>query len=720
MSKEELTFNALLSQFMEKQINALDQAEGVTTSYLDSKVREELLNQVKDVVEEPNRPKLFDRVSLKNMSELFEEVDNFYQQLQQETHPVHLVYPDPSIWFQQSYNYMFDTVAFLEMVRFFAGGKTPDEKEIAFRTLVSKLIKTQDTVRTISSNSEFLKQYLENQTQLKEQFPAIFAEKNNLPEPLSPSETVTSLLQEFVNDLSKSCLALMDELEIDVPAGSQKALDSKLYYEGLILMMRHSAADLFGELGSDDYPILVEELTKVSRQTQIHPNIFLFQHAKRQYLIHWLVHDLRKKDREGADTFYQAGKAAVYAKFKKLSLDRPVLEQLVQRENLENAEVIEAEINSLNALTEDDLYALLLKIYTFYKNDELLSQNMPLAPQALSSSGDITWDKQNMVAQTAKKVKELEATGGGAGKKASKFSSMLVGLKKATKVFSIASKRVDNKKAQKVVTTERSAASEASSGPPEPPPPPPPSIEVRHTGTLIEPCFPLPKRDCLNPVQGQKQDLSFNNSDDLAGVAPLEQGYIINIFNLENEPNLPEINKNFLKFGEMVRIVLDAYGDTSQRIQKKYTSGVNVESFSEEVLYLKIKEDVILVVGITQMGAGKKMGTLPDKQTAYFRLFVKGSLARGLNKFGVPSVLKEFKVNEKAQQFKEIAIPTHYKEAPQYQAVLVDALASVIEGLPEKDFIALNDDEAVGFVSILQQKARELIEQKGIKMSREV
>ncbi len=720
MSQEDLTFNALLSQFMAKQINALDQAEGISTSYLDSKARAELLDRVKDVVEEPNKPKLFDRVSLKNMSQLFDEMDNFYQQLQQETHPIRLIYPDPLIWFQQSYKYMFDTVAFLEMVRFFAGGKTPDEKEIAFRTLVSKLIKTQDTVRTISNNTEFLNQYLENQTQLAEQFPAIFAEKSNLSEPLSASETVLSLLQEFVNDLSKSCLTLLDELEIDVPSPAQKALDSNLYYEGLILMMRHSSSDLFGELGSDDYSILVDELTKVSQQTQIHPNIFLFQHIKRKYLIHWLVQGLREKDREEADNFYQGGKAAVYAKFKRLSLDQTILDQLAQRENLDNAEVIEAETNSLNALTEDELYALLLKIYTFYKNDELLSQNMPLAPQALSSSGDITWDKQNMVAQTAKKVKELEATGGGAGKRASKFTSMLVGLKKATKVFSIASKRVDNKKAQKMVTTERPAASEESAGPAEPPPPPPPSIEVRHTGTLIAPCFPLPKRDCLNPVQGQKQDLSFNNSDDLAGVAPLEQEYIINMFNLDNESNQPEINKNFMKFAETVRMILDAYGEVTQRIQKKYTSGVNVESFSEQVLYLKIKEEVILVLGVTQMGEGKKLGKLPNKQTAYFRLFVKGSLSKGLNKYGVPSVLKEFSLSDKSHQFKEIAIPTHYKEAPQYQAVLVDALASVIEGLPEKDFTVLNDDDAVGFVSILQQKARELIEQKGIKMSRGV
>ncbi|MBF0278556.1 MAG: hypothetical protein HQM13_12220 [SAR324 cluster bacterium] len=707
MPEGELTFNALLLQAIDKG--------AVASALLDQTARQELLDQLKDVTEDQGKPKMFDRISLKQIAALFDVAEKFYTEIQDENHPAHLIYGNPTEWFQQSYKFMYDPVSFMEVVRFFAGGKTQEEKEITFRTLISKLIKTQDTVRTIAKNKEFIKKYLEENNLLQEKYPALYAKEKNLPQPLSAEVSVMNSLKAFVDDTSQSCLTLFEELDIELPDPARPPAESKQYYEALVLTIRHAPEDLFGELGSDDYSILVEGLGKVCQQTQLYSSIFLFQHVKRAYLIYWLVHTLRQNDREGSSEFYQGGKAEVYAKFKPITIDQSIIQQLGQREHLDNQEVIDAETLSLNQLTEDDLYQLLLRMYTSYKNDELMAQNMPLAPQALSASGDITWDKQNMVAQVNRKVKVLEATGGGAGKSASKFSSMFVALKKATKVFTVASKRVDEKK-KKALASQQAGLSAEPSTPAEPPPPPPPPLKIGHTGVKIEPCFPLPKRDCLNPVPGQKQDMSFNNSDDQAGVAPLEQEGLINMFNLENLPNQPSVNPNYFKMGEAISLILESYDSEVQRLKKMYVSGVNKNSFTEQVLYLKIKEDVILTLGITQMGEGKNIGNLPKKETSYFRLFVKGDLSKGLTKYKVPSALKEFQTSDKSTQFKEIAIPTHYKEAPKYQAVLVDALALVIESLPQSVFDKLNAED--GFISLLQEKAKILIEQQGIKMER--
>lgn len=712
MAGEVVTFNSLLAQFVESQMQAVEKGENVS-QFLDRSARQALLLKVKDVVEDVDKPKLFDRTSLKHIGVLFNEAEKFRERLNAQDHPARLVFPDPQAWFQQSYKFMFDSVSFLEIVRFFAGGKTQDEKEIFFRTLVSKLIKTQETIRTISQNKPFLERYFKDYPQLAEKYPAVFAKRFKLSAPMPPERTVQAALKVFVDGLSRTCLNLLSELDISLPEPAQKAMDTKLYYDALILAIRHSPTDLFGELGSDDYSILVEELAKVSQQSHFHAHIFLFQHIKRIYLTDWLTFTLRENDRNGAEIFYQAGKADVYQKFTPLQMKKDSLEQLKQREHLDSTDVIKEESRALNELSEDDLYALLLKMYTLYKSDDLLG-DMPLAPQSLSSGGDISWDKQNMVAQAGKKAKDLEKTGGGAAK-AGRFMSMFSSLKKATKVFTVASKKVDDKKKKVSASTLPSAE---SAPPPEPESPPPPAIKMEHTGVRIEPCFPMPKRDCLNPVPGQKQDLSFNNSDSDAGVAPLEQEYIINMFNIENGPNLPKLNKNYLKWSNTVATILKSYGDDIARIQKKYVSGVNVDSFHEEVLYLRTKENVILVVGVTQMGQGKNVGTIPNKKTAYFRLFVKGDLAKGLTKFGVPSTLKEFKLEDKSHQFKEISIPTHYKEAPKYQAILIDALASVVEGLPQSEYDVLNDENLVGFVPVLQAKARDLIDKRGIQMER--
>lgn len=714
MAEEALTFNALLTQFVEAQMKAVEQGGG-EMKFLERAERQTLLNKVKDVVEDVDKPKLFDRTSLKNINSLFDEAERFRTRVTSENHPSNWIYPNPEEWYQQSYKFMYDSVSFLELVRFFAGGKTQDEKEIFFRTLVSKLIKTQETVRTIGQNKEFLSRYFSQFPDLEKNYPVFLSERLKQPEPFPPAKALLISLKMLVDSLSRSSLKLLEELDIGLPDAAQKALDSKLFYDALILTMRHAPTDLFGDLGSDDYSILVEELAKISQQSHFHPNVFLFQHIKRNYLIDWLVNTLRQLDRDGSETFYQAGKAEVYENFAALDVEKGLLDQLKEREQLDNPEVLEEEIKRLNTLSEDEIYALLLKMYTAYKNDELLAGEMPLAPQALSSSGDISWDKQNLVAQANKKAKDLEASGGGA--KAGRFKSMFVSLKKASKVFTMASKKVDDKKKSVGMASTKVASAEAAP-PSEPPGPPPPVIKMEHTGVRIEPCFPMPKRDCLSPVPGQKQDLSFNNSDSDAGVAPLEQEFIVNMFNVGNEPNLPKLNPNYTKWQNTVATILRSYGDEARRVQKKYVSGVNVDSFNEEVLYLRTREDVVIVFGTTQMGQGKSVGTMPNKQTSYFRLFVKGDMSKGLTKFGVPSALKEFLIEEKSHQFKEISIPTHYKEAPKYQALLVDSLAAVIEGLPQTEYDMLKDENMIGFVPVLQEKARDLIEKKGVDMER--
>ncbi len=719
MPDSPLTFNALLSKLVDKQLKAVEQGLDSAPQYLDATARQELFEQLKTVMEEQDKPKLFDRTSLKNIESFFVKADETQSALKSPDHPAHLVYPVPGAWFEDSNKFMFDEVSFVEIVRFFGGGKTQDEKEITFRTLVAKLIKTQETVRTISQKREFLNKYLELFPPLQEKFPAVFARQMGLAEPPSPSDAILKAMQKLVADISQTCLRLFEELDIPVPEQAQPALDNKQHYKALILTVRHSQ-ELFAELGSDDYSILVEELMKIVHQSHFHPLIFLFQHVKREYLTDWLVNTMRQFDRDGAETFYQAGKAKVYDEFRMLDMSEDTINALKDLEQLNNEEVIKAEEEQLKALSEDDFYELLLKIYTSYKNDALIGQNMPVAVQALSSSGDISWDKQNMVAQTHKKIKELEATGGGAGKaKAKRFNGMFGALKKATKIFSVASKKVDDKKASKM-KTQMPKISEEDTTPRPPPGPPPPVIAVKYSGILLEPCFPMPKRDCLNPVKGQKQDYSFNNSDAESGVAPVEQEFMIDLFNVKKDPNLPKLNRTYSKFSNTVTTILRSYDEHVMRIQKKYKAGMNVDSFTEEILYLRIKEDVILTLGNTQMGQSKNVGALPNKQTAYLRLFVKGELSKGLNRYGVPSVLKEFKVDDRAAQFKEISVPTHYKEAPKYQGVLVDALAVVVESLPEQQFDMLNDDNLIGFVGVLQEKARILKEEYKLEFNRSV
>jgi len=113
-----------------------------------------------------------------------------------------------------------------------------------------------------------------------------------------------------------------------------------------------------------------------------------------------------------------------------------------------------------------------------------------------------------MVAQVSKKIQAVEK--GEENEHISHFQSLLTSLKKVTEVFSgIFKKQEQAKKPPSSQKGETAATSPETPGPDTPPPPPP--LKIAHTGELLGVCFPLSKGEVLDPVPGQKQDISFNN-----------------------------------------------------------------------------------------------------------------------------------------------------------------------------------------------------------------
>jgi len=69
------TFNELLTKTVESQISAVDQAGSVpregTSTLLSPQIRQSLLEQAKEVTEDTDSHKLFDRTSLKQIGQFF-------------------------------------------------------------------------------------------------------------------------------------------------------------------------------------------------------------------------------------------------------------------------------------------------------------------------------------------------------------------------------------------------------------------------------------------------------------------------------------------------------------------------------------------------------------------------------------------------------------------------------------------------------------------------
>ncbi|MGK5093385.1 hypothetical protein WDW89_15420 [Deltaproteobacteria bacterium TL4] len=703
-AEKAITFDQLLLQYVEQQMAAVERGEEIR-QYLTPELRKKLLEQLMIVQEgEEKTTPFFDNISLTLMAQVFAQADEFQKKISEDEHPASLLYGNPQGWFCQSYGFMFSPVSFIELIRFFGAGRNKYEKEIIFRTQVAKLIKTQDTVRKISANDQFIEKYMNEYPDFARTYPEFQKKTLKLSKSYSYKESLLKGMFFLVRDVSIACLNVFSDLNIALPSQAKMAFDRKRFYEALILTMRHSKGDLFETVLLDQYPTLVKSLTNVIQQSFLHPELFMFQHIKRQYMMDWLVFTLREYDKEHREVFYQAGKSGIYKKFTPLDLSEDTLNALKIRERLIDNEVIAAECEALSGLEEASFYELLLRIYTRYKDDHLLGKGLPMAAQALSSGGDISWDKQNMVAQVSQKMEEAKKD----PSKAKHFQGMLLSLKKVVEVFThIVKKQQDAVEASKAKQSETEPEEEPINiESAEPEPPPPPVFEVLHSGVLLEPCFPLRKGEVLEPVKGQRQDRAFKDSDDTAAVAPTEQEYIVNFFNITNEKNLP-INKYYNKFSNATMAILRTYEKMVEYVTKKISVGGNVSAFTEDLLYLKITDSIILTLGNTNMGQSPNIGKLQGGKTAYFRLFLGGDLAKILFRTNSTSYLKAFRIGENVVRFKEVQLE-HFRNKPQLEALMVHAYLKVIESLPQDQFDFLNDESLIGFVSILQHKANQL------------
>ena len=718
MSTFAKTFNDLLAEFVDEQILNLQQG-GVLKQYLGEEKRNSILEQLTLVVNHKGEKEpLFDQDSLENIRAVFQRADQYYEQLQNESHPAYFVFEDPLDWFQQSYNFMFDTVYFVEIIRYFAGGKSHEEKEIVFRSLVSKLIKTQDTLRTISNNQEFLDTYAENNPKLTKHFPE-FAQ-NSLPSstPLTIESAIKKSLQRIVQDIGINCLKIFKILQIRPHSKAKPSFEKKQYYDALIITIRHSKEDLFSSVAPESYNELIFQLTKIIEISHLHPQIFLFAHIKRRYLTYWLLYTLRGYDKEENSVSIQEEKSKIYEKFEELEMEVALLTDLKSFEKLEEDEVIQNERKAVDELSEDSFYELLLKVYTRFKNDKRIGNNMPLTAQSLSASGSIAWEKQNMVAQANKKMQQVldeskNKPNPETKEKVKQYSGIMNSFRKLTDNFArvFKKKQVVEKKAKReqvepVVeeSPEEVPTEEASQV----------AFVLQNHGELLQPCFPLSKKDVLNPVPGQRQDITFNNSDGESSYSPEAQEYIVNFFNVNEEKNHP-VNKGYLKYANAILTIIRNYEETRQ-IRKKFVTAGNVDSFMEQVLYLKIEDKAVLCIGKTKMGMAKGISKIPKGETVYFRLFVGGEHMQRVYRIEKVGMLKEFPTEEGNKRFKEVTT-RHLPNLIHFQVMIIEGLMSIVEGLPTEEFEFLADDELIGFLSLLQQKAAQLME-KGAKFTR--
>ncbi|MBF0349627.1 MAG: hypothetical protein HQM11_01265 [SAR324 cluster bacterium] len=705
------TFENLLLKVVEAQMNKASE-ENSETSYLAPDARKNLLSQLKFVLDhEGAQTPLFDQVSLESMVHVFRQADGYQKRLYETVHPCHVLFKNPADWFAQSYRFLYDEVSFLELIRYFGGGKNATEKEIIFRSLVAKLIKTQETIRTIEQNTDFLGKYLKNYPKFGKHYPEYLQESKQSPKLLSAEDSLKHGIHVLIRDISISCLKLLTELKIPLPENAKNAFDKKMYYDALVLTIRTAKdKDMFEKVTQEQYPALVKALGVVIEKSLLHPESYLFQHVKRQYMTDWLVHHLRELDQTSKDVFYQAGKASIYERFYALMLPDDFVKQLSDRANLKNNDIIELEESALEGLFEPEFYDLLLKVYTRYKDDSKLGKGFPMSAQALSSAGDISWEKQTMVAQVAKKVEAGNLTPG----QASGFASMLASLKKITVSFtSIAKKKTEAKQSAKATPVEEPVSATPPVNPENAPPPV--IFKVSHSGTLLEACFPLPKKDVPNPVKGQKQDISYKDSDTDAAMAPGDQEYFVDLFNLTKESNTP-VNKYYIKFSNALLAILRSYNKATRHVQKKMSVAGNVTSYNEDVLYLKITDEIILALGVANMGQSKNLGKVPNGQTVYLRLFVNGDWTQALFRTNAANFMKEFMIGDAAKRFREVQIE-HFQNKPEFEALLTHALIKVIESLPQSDFDFLNDESLVGFVGLIQRKAQ-LLKDKGVSFDK--
>ncbi len=696
-AQKKRTFSDVLAGYANKKLNT---SEDSSQELLTGDQRKAIFDQLGGVVEESSGSKLFDKTSLRQMGAFMDRMEKFYNNLENDSNLAKVMYPDPQVWYQESYLYMYDELALLEIIRYFGAGRTQYDKEIVFKSMTAKLIKTQETVRTVLRNEGFLTRYLEQHKYELNDLAEILNQSYKFSERPQPLVGIKRSLQRMVLEMAYACLQLLQQLDIAIHDSAQPVYDKKKYYEALVLQMRYSDEDLFEFLASDDYTTLVQLITKVIFQFQAHPMMPLFQHVKREYMTDWLVMTLRDYDRKGAeDNFYQAGKAGIYEKEKRLSLPSELLENMRQREKLDDDSVIEGEMAALRSLSEDDFYNLLLKFYGLFKDDNQLGKHMPLSVQNMASSGNLAWEKQNMAAQAAHKLKMSEKSL--KKEKKSIFQSFFSEIKKANNVFSSVRKKMESKKQQ----AEQAPPSPKKEDPP--PPPPPPEVKLNNTGKPLEACFPIPKRDVPNLVAGQSQDYSFNNSDAEAFITPLEQEFLVNFFNVEKTANQPQINPAYLRYTKALEVIMESYKEHIQHIEKHMTIRGKSEGFKEQVLYLKVRNDLIVTLGITKMGQSSNIDNLPESQTSYFRVFVQGPLMKQLGKLKVPSVFKKFQINDKGFLFKEITIPA-LEASKDFKVVPILAMISVVESLPHDQFEQLHQDDEFGFILSLKKCAQVL------------
>lgn len=705
MSTPEFVFEDLLKEYTQYQLKRTKEGQD-NLRYLNENFREPLFERLKFAVEGSNNTKVFDRYSLMQMEEFFKIADGIYNSTAQSDFNQPWYGADAEVWFKENYRFMFEPVSMLEFIRFYGGGKSFNEKEVIFRSMVSKLIKTQETIRKICLKKGFLESFLERHPAVGETYPAHIAKMARLKKIPDAKNAIIHGLQFMVNEIGEHSIRIFKHLNIELNGKAQVAFNRRRLYEALVLMMRYSEEELFKDLNNDEYMILTEDLRDVMRVTMFHPEVSMYQAIKRAFLTDWVVNSLRNQEREQPFLYMQSGKAKLYKEFNGINLNEEQLKQLASKEDLDNPQVIEMETQALEALASDKFYELLFNIYRKYREEDLKGDALSLHPTVMASQGNIKFDKMNMMAWLEKKVQMIQKEGGKPNVSMRSFATMLNSMKQATKTFVNTNKKM-------AVVEKRRQEMQSIFVEPEPEPPPLPQMEYAFKDDPLPVCFPSSKTDVRTYNKGQRQDYTFNNSDSVATFHPLEQEFIVDFFNVHGVGNDP-LNPGYQLFARFVQRILSHFDEKVRTAQKQYTLKVQLPPFEERVVYLRTDDNIIVSLGETEMGQSKKLGDLPFRKTHYWRLFVKGPYLRMLPQTWAMSVVKDFPVDGVHIKFKEVTLPDHYENALTLQGLVIDSFMTILEHVPNETFMTLSGGHQ-SLIDLFQSKARGLIE-KGVKM----
>lgn len=701
MESSFVAFEEVLYEYLDCQLDR-NRYDGGSVYYLNKGFRKQMLDRLTEVRDYQNSPKVFDLVSLLKITDFFDDVDQVYFSMIQQESAANFA-QDTEQWFRESYKFMFEPVAMLDMIRFYGCGQSNFEKEVIFRTLISKLIKTRETIRILCVNEAFLDRHLERNPELRDEL--ISTIKQSHPNQSLPDgrKAIEQSLLILVNEIGLNFLNLFKRLSIPLNKQAQLAQKERRHYEALILMMRHNSDDLFDHLDDKQYSVLTDCLKEILAKILFHPFVGVFQRLKREYMTEWVIFTLRALDREAGQTELQSGKANIYKNYDKVYCDDEFIESLSDPRRMFDNKSIDFEWEMLQNLSEEQFYELQLKLYSMYQKREFTVEPFPIPPSTLAPCGNIRFDKLNMMSWLNKTLASLsDKQDPLSQKKAACFGKMLISMKRANQLFTSAMLKLEYrlKSQNDSIFVELPGADL-----------PLPRLMLRPSGQKLEVCYPMPQAQLTSNTSTTNQNLSFNNNDTTASFHPVEQIFIINFLNHDKSPNRP-LNSSYLKFHQFVGLVLHVYRNQSKTLNKRLTHQGRQLKTQEELIYFRIEENIVLALGLTNLGRSKNIGSLPDHKTAYFRLFVAGSLEKELQQVWSLQVAKIFPGGVDGADewhFTEVSIPDHYMSNRRYQVLLIEALLDVMETLPNEVYINVSDLNK-GLYGVLQKKAEQLME----------